>query len=254
MRKFATLSIICLLMTTSIFAGCSCAKDFDPNDYSKLSENVTLTAQQQQTYDEIEMYASSCENSDLKTETLYNIKVDIQKSSDEKLDIELSIGKLKIDKLLLKKKLDSDIATKERQASNNKESYRRQRDSITNMYYGSQASYNYDKSALERKINEAYSEYLDECRRIDNSNMGQGYKEAYKQNAQKTMQNKISTYNNQLSQLNTQWQNKQNYDKYNNLYNEVDTNLQRDIQILQSEYAGDCLDIESEISKLIQQR
>ena len=239
-----SLSIFLLVLCPFLLSGCD--KPFNPN--------LSLTSEQQQVYNEVENYAMSCNSSEEKEEVLYQIKLDIKQSSNDKLDIELSIGKLKIDKLNLKNKLESDIAYKERTAASNKISYKNQRDSIYNIYQGTQSSYNSQVSLLQNKINQAYSTYLTECQRINSSNMGDGYKELYRQNAYQTYINSVSTYNSQLSQLNTQWQNKLNYDKYNKLYNEVDLTLQKDIQSLQSKYQNDCSKLDTQINNLIRQR
>lgn len=223
-----------------------CEKSFNPN--------IALNNEQQQVYNDVETYAMSCNNSDEKEKILYQIKLDIKQSSNDKLDIELSIGKLKIDKLNLKNKLESDIANKERTAASNKISYKKQQDSIRNIYQGTQTSYNYEVSNLQNKISQAYSTYVKECQRINSSNMGDGYKELYRQNAYKTYTNSVSNYNSQLSNLNTQWQNKLNYDKYNKLYNEVDLTLQKDIQSLQSKYQSNCSKLDNQINDLIKQR
>lgn len=81
-----------------------------------------------------------------------------------------------------------------------------------------------------------------------------GFKQQYKNNAYKKYLNAFSLYNSQISQLNTQWQNKLKYDKYNQMYNEIDTTLQRDIQNLKSKYEQDCSSIDTQINSLIKQR
>ena len=84
--------------------------------------------------------------------------------------------------------------------------------------------------------------------------MGSGYKQIYKDNAYQNYLNEYSTYSSKMSQLNTQWKNKLNYDKYNRLYNEVDSTLEKDIQSLESKYQSDCAKIETQINNLIKQR
>lgn len=239
-----SLSIFLLVLCPFLLSGCN--KPFNPN--------ISLTSEQQQIYNEVENYAISCNSSEEKEEVLYQIKLDIKQSSNDKLDIELSIGKIKIDKLNLKNKLESDIAYKERTAASNKISYKNQRDSIYNIYQGTQYSYNYEVSNLQNKISQAYSTYLTECRNIDNSNMGTGYKQQYKNNAYQKYLSAYNSYNSQISQLNTQWQNKLNYDKYNKLYNEVDSTLQKDLQSLQSKFQSDCSKLDTQINNLIRQR
>lgn len=216
--------------------------------------NITLNGEQQQVYNEIESYASSCNSSQEKEELLYQIKLDIKQSSNDKLDIEYSIGKLRIDQLILKNKLESDISTKEQTALNNKRTYKKQRDSINNIYQGDLSSYNSQVLALQKKISESYITYYEECNRIDHSNMGDGYKTAYKEKARQKYQQESNSYSAEISKLKTQWQNKLNYEKYDKLYNEVDSTLQNDISKLQSTYQNDCLQIDNQINELIKQR
>lgn len=245
MKKAILGLVICLIMIFPLFLG-GCNKEFNPS--------ITLTNEQQVIYDEVETYADSCKDTETKESTLYQIKLDIQQSPNDKLELELSIGKLKLDKLILKDKLDSDIAQKEMVASNNKFNYQTKRDSIRNIYQGTQSSYNYELSSLENKISQAYSKYLTECRNIDNSSMGTGFKEEYKRKAYQEYMNSYTLYNTQISNLKTQWQNKLEYDRYNNLYNEVDINLQRDINTLKTKYKNDCTLIDEKLESLIKQR
>lgn len=136
-----SLSIFLLILCPFLLSGCD--KSFNPN--------ISLTSEQQQVYDVVESYASSCNNAKEKDEVLHQIKLDIKQSSNDKLNIELSIGKLKIDKLNLKSKLESDIASKEMAAASNKISYKNQRDCISNIYQGTQPSFNYEISNLQKK-------------------------------------------------------------------------------------------------------
>ena len=251
MKKKLFCFFIMLLMLPLCFYGCG-DKKFNPVN---SDTSISLTTKQQEIYDEIETYAIPCKNNNEKTETLTQIKEDIRQASNDKLDIELSIGKLRIDKLILKNKLDKDIDTKEKKAESDKTSYKKQRDSITNIYYGTQYSYNSEKSSLQSKISTAFATYLKECRRIDNTSYYEtGYKEELKEAAYQDYQNVYITYNSQISQLDTQWQNKQNYERYNNLYNQVDSDLQKDIQTLETQYDNKCDEIDAEISELIKKR
>jgi len=243
MKKLIVRFLILLLVMCSLLA-CGCKKT-----------NINLTNEQKQVYTEIETYAMSCTNNKEKEEVLYQIQLDIKKSSNNKLDIELSIGKLKIDKILLKQKLYDDIQQKTLEAKNNKNKYKKARDSIYNKYPGTYAQYNSEISALQNEISDAYGEYQVEVRRVNfMDNVIEGYKTSLLNNAQQKYQGVKNRCDAKIEQLKIQWNNKQRYDDYNELYNNVDLNLEIDILNLETKYRKDCTAIETKISNLISQR
>ena len=64
----------------------------------------------------------------------------------------------------------------------------------------------------------------------------------------------VSDYNEKLSNLKEQWKNKKDYEAYNNLYNQVDSQLKTDISIIENEYLQDLKKIDIQLDKLIKQR
>ncbi len=221
-----SLTTILIIFFTFMFVACN--TEFNPE--------IVLSDEQQIIYSQVEEYALSCSESELKDYTLHQIKSDIKKSSNDKLDLELSIAKLRIDKLILKDKLDADILSKQMTAAKNKTEYKNKRDNITNKYYGTESSYNYEIANLNNIISQAYADYKKECNSLNGSNLGTGFITEYKRQAYQKYQSISSSCNVQISQLKTQWQNKLNYDNYNKLYNEVDAKLEKDIESLQNKY------------------
>lgn len=242
---FILIALICILPSLLFMSGCD----------KKFSGNVELNEEQTTAYSQVEAYSAKCDSCTEKEELLYDIKYDISAvNTSDKIENEVSIGKLKLDKLYLKQKRVKDIADLERQAEVNRANYLRQRNSITNIYQGSQSSYNSEISRLNSLISQAYSDYYAEINRINASNMGDGYKQEYRNRAQRELNSKVSSYNSQISALKTQWQNKQNYENYDNLYKNVDSKLAQDKSRLETTYQNECKKIDEQLATLIKNR
>lgn len=246
MKKFYKLTYICVLVAIIlILTSCN----------SKFQANIELNTSQESAYNQVENYVD--ENNVYTDDTdalLYEIKIDISNTNNANLENEIKIAKLKIDKLILKQKKMQDIQIKNQNAQVDKKTYMELRDSISNKYPYSDDKYYADKSYYERLISYAYSDYYAECQKINSSSMGDGYKSAYRHNAYQKCMQLVSDYNEKLSNLKEQWKNKKDYEAYNNLYNQVDSQLKTDISIIENEYLQDLKKIDIQLDKLIKQR
>ena len=136
-------------------------------------------------------------------EVLQEIKVDISKvNSQDGLNNEIEIGKLKIDIIKLKEIADDNIEKKKKDARINKAGYKAKRDTITNIYYGTQNSYNNERSNLQNLISAEYSSYISDANRVNvNPNLGTGYKEQYRSQRYNQYLNAIKPDQTQMSKL-----------------------------------------------------
>lgn len=114
-NKNLILILFTMLFTVFIFSGCT-------ND-------INLNNTQQKAYDEVVEYSQKCSDKDVLNNFLNEIKTDISKvNNEDKLQIEIKIGKLKIDGLYLIEKENKEIQTEIELATTNKNTYKMKRD------------------------------------------------------------------------------------------------------------------------------
>ena len=162
------------VITQLMFIGCAASNNSE-----------MLLEEQKRAYDVVVEYAMSCLSVEEKQEILKQVEGDIKKAEEGKIEIEISIGKLKIDKLFLKEKLEKNIANEKLAAANNKFSYKTKRDSIKNIYYGDYTSYNNEIKKLQSEISQAYGNYTRQAIAIRNmGNITEGYRNTLLESAE----------------------------------------------------------------------
>ncbi len=241
-NKNLILILFTMLFTVFIFSGCT--------------NYINLNNTQQKAYDEVVEYSQKCSDKDVLNNFLNEIKTDISKvNNEDKLQIEIKIGKLKIDGLYLIEKENKEIQTEIELATTNKNTYKMKRDSITNIYYGSQSSYNAEILSLNSQISHEYSSYLRDVQNVqNNNNLGTGYKQQYQASRYNQYINAIMPYQTRKTNLQEQWKNKLEYEKYNDLYNNVEKQLDSDITKIQNKYKTQIENINKNINILISKR
>ena len=209
-----------------------------------------LSAKQQEAYSTVELYAQDCLNAE---SVLQEIKIDISNATtDEALNLEKEIGFLKIDKIKTQENAETEIQNKRNKATSDKSNYNLQMKFITNKYQGNETSYNSDVAYYQSLISQEYASYLSSVRNIQNSNIL--FKEQLISQAKNEYKNAIIPYQTQLEILETQWENKLEYDRYSDLIDKVDKNLEKDIKNIESNCKQKLDELDNEILILISER
>lgn len=214
-----------------------------------------LNANQQNVYDEVVAYAS-LNDCQIPNDEMIEIKTDISNAkTDEQLKLELEIGKLKIDKIKTKNNAERDIVDKKNQANSNSLKYYAARQKIVNIYKGNKIDYENETNFYKAKISLEYSKYINNIREINNnSKLGTGFKESLILSSRKDYYNAIEPYQQRLKQIETQWNNKLEYEKYTDLIASVKPNLDKEISKIEAQKDNDLSKIDIEISKLKEKR
>lgn len=212
-----------------------------------------LSAKQQEAYSAVELYAQDCLNAE---SVLQEIKIDISNATtDEALNLEKEIGFLKIDKIKTQENAETEIQNKRNKATSDKSNYNLQMKFITNKYQGNETSYNSDVAYYQSLISQEYASYLSYRSSVQsNPNLRTGFKEQLISQAKNEYENAIIPYQTQLEILETQWENKLEYDRYSDLIDKVDKNLEKDIKNIESNCKQKLDELDNEILILISKR
>ena len=134
--------------------------------------------------------------------------------------------------------MEKEIEAAKSKSAYNKSQYERQYKYYMNLerYTGTQSAYNLAQDNLSAQMGQAYADCQNKINKIYSSNLGNGYKEAYKQQYESERDRKINELTTQKNNLQTAWENQQNYLRYYNLYLEEDEKLANEIEKIRDKY------------------
>lgn len=234
--------LICLLCLVVCVCSVGCSDE-------KKALNTKLNEEQTNAYQQVVDYANGVSPVE---DILVEVKIDIAKAKN--LEIEISIGKLKIDKVKLKRDKEKALKKAEDDAESDRVLYQYRMNAYSDRYYGTSSQYTSEMNDLQGKLASAYSSYLSDIRVIENSNATAGYKEAQKTQRYNQYLREANGYQSQREALQKKWDNKVEYEKYEKLYNNVYSALASDKRIIENNYQEDLSEIESKIRALVLQR